>query len=628
MVKTGQLTELNGRQTLLLDPELRRREEENRSYMMHLENRFLLLNFNLESGRDTSAEAIEGMHGGWEFPTCQLRGHFLGHWLSAAAMHYHATGDRELKAKADTLVEELAECQKENGGKWAAPIPEKYLYRIAEGKQVWAPHYTIHKVFMGLLDMYEYAGNAIALEIAENFADWFYDWTKDFSRDEMDDILDFETGGMLEIWVQLYAITGKDKYAALMERYYRGRLFDPLLKGEDVLTNMHANTTIPEIIGCARAYDVTGDEKWRKIAENYWDLAVTQRGQYATGGQTCGEIWSPKKKLGARLGLKGQEHCTVYNMIRLAGFLFRWSLDPAYLDYQEKLLYNGLMAQAYWQSNLSHGFTSPYPSKGLLTYFLPMQAGGRKGWSSKTGDFFCCHGTLVQANAAFNRGIYYQSEDSLYICQYLDSQVSFSVNDSRVTILQKADPLTGSSHLASTSSARQSVLEDTRKYPSQPDCLVPCLKMQLEKETEMTLQLRIPGWLAGEAVILVNDTEVYRNNDSCLFVPLKRVWKDGDIIRILLPKAVKTFPLPEDENTVAFLYGPVVLAGLCEEERILHVPAGSTPEQLLTHDNEREWGSWKSTFRTTGQERGIRFVPLYEVGYEPYSIYFPVKSDR
>ena len=46
----------------------------------------------------------------------------------------------------------------------------------------------------------------------------------------MDDILDFETGGMLEIWVQLYAITGKDKYAALMERYYRGRLFDPLLK--------------------------------------------------------------------------------------------------------------------------------------------------------------------------------------------------------------------------------------------------------------------------------------------------------------------------------------------------------------------------------------------------------------
>ena len=77
----------------------------------------------------------------------------------------------------------------------------------------------------------------------------------------------------------------------------------------------------------------------------------------------------------------------------------------------------------------------------------------------------------------------------------------------------------------------------------------------------------------------------------------------------------------------AFLYGPVVLAGLCEEERMLHVPDASHPEQILVHDNEREWGSWKSTFRTQGQERGIRFIPLYEVGYEPYSIYFPIRQD-
>ena len=235
---------------------------------------------------------------------------------------------------------------------------------------------------------------------------------------------------------------------------------------------------------------------------------------------------------------------------------------------------------------------------------------------------------MVQANAAFNRGIYYQQEDHLYVCQYRDSQTTCTVNGSSVTLLQRADPLTGSSHLASTSSAKQSVLEDTRKYPSQPDCLVPCLKLELEKDTEMTLQLRIPGWLAGEAVILVNDTEVYRSSDSCLFVPLKRVWKNGDVIRILLPRAVTCFPLPEDESTVAFLYGPLVLAGLCEEERILHVPDAAHPEQILTHDNEREWGSWKSTFRTTGQERGIRFIPLHEVGYEPYSIYFPVKSDQ
>ena len=37
-------------------------------------------------------------------PLCQLRGHFLGHWLSAAAMHYAATGDMEVKAKADAII--------------------------------------------------------------------------------------------------------------------------------------------------------------------------------------------------------------------------------------------------------------------------------------------------------------------------------------------------------------------------------------------------------------------------------------------------------------------------------------------------------------------------------------------
>lgn len=394
-----------------------------------------------------------------------------------------------------------------------------------------------------------------------------------------------------------------------------------------MLTNMHANTTIPEVIGCARAYDVTGEEKWRRIAEAYWDLAVTKRGCYATGGQTCGEIWSPMKRLSARLGQKGQEHCTVYNMMRLAGFLFRWTGDPAYLDYQERNLYNGIMAQGYWEGNFTHGFSSPYPSKGLLTYFLPMQTGSRKGWSSKTGDFFCCHGTLVQANAAFNRELYHQAGSTVYISQYFDSEAEFTVDGVRVSLLQKHDPLTGSSHLSSDSSARQSVLEDTRKWPDNPDCLVPCLRVRTPEKVKMTLMIRIPWWIAGQAQIFVNDSEVSCPGEASTFVPLERVWEDQDVVRIVLPKAVKAETLPDRDDMVAFLYGPVVLAGICEEERMLHVPDARHPEEILVHDNEREWGSWKSTFRTVGQERGMRFVPLHEVGYDPYGIYFPVRED-
>ena len=228
---TSILTELPLDKVVIYDGKLKQHERDNRNYLMELTTRNLLYNYELEAALTHDANIPADIHGGWESPTCQLRGHFLGHWLSAAAMHYAETGDVELKAKADVIVDRLAVCQQSNGGSWVAAIPEKYLHFIAKGHGIWAPHYAIHKTFMGLVDMYRYAGNETALTIADNFADWFYDWSSKFDREHMDNILDFETGGMLEIWVQLYDITKKDKYKTLIERYYRQRLFTPLLNG-------------------------------------------------------------------------------------------------------------------------------------------------------------------------------------------------------------------------------------------------------------------------------------------------------------------------------------------------------------------------------------------------------------
>ena len=312
---------------------------------MSLENLYLLRSYRHEAGRFSDREHDVNALNGWEDLSCQLRGHFLGHWLSAAAFHYQETEDVELKAKAEAILMELEECQKDNGGEWACSIPEKYLYWIGQGRNIWAPQYTIHKLFMGLVDVYRIMKVERALAIADKLADWFYRWSGSYSDEEFDDILDVETGGMLEIWADLLEITGDEKYKTLLTRYYRGRLFDPLLEGKDVLTNMHANTTIPEIMGCARAYEVTGEEKWLEIIKSYWKCAVTDRGYFVTGGQTQGEIWTPKMKMKARLGDKNQEHCTVYNMIRLAEFLFRQTGDPAYMHYIEYNVQNGIFAQ-------------------------------------------------------------------------------------------------------------------------------------------------------------------------------------------------------------------------------------------------------------------------------------------
>lgn len=302
----------------LLPSMFKDRYDLNRAYLMSLKNQNLLQNYYLEAGLWMSAERPEDLLWGWESPTCELRGHFLGHWLSAAAHAYRCSGDQELKAKADAVVSELARCQRENGGLWAGPIPEKYLDWLARGKKVWAPHYTLHKTLMGLVDMYRLAGNEQALAVLINFAEWFHRWSGQFNREEFDNILDVETGGMLEVWADLYQITGDERHLQLLNRYDRPRFFEPLLAGKDVLTNMHANTTIPEVLGAARAWEVTGEERWFNIVEAYWDQAVRKRGFFCTGSQTSGEVWTPPFRFADRLSDTNQEHCVVYNMIRLA----------------------------------------------------------------------------------------------------------------------------------------------------------------------------------------------------------------------------------------------------------------------------------------------------------------------
>ena len=614
------MKEIKGSNVKLFEGELLRREERNREYLMKLKNVHLLRNFQLEAGRYTGRGSDGTAMNGWEDPSCQLRGHFLGHWLSAAALRYQETGDREIRAKAEVIIDELALCQKDNGGRWACSIPEKYLNWLGVGKMVWAPQYTVHKLFMGLVDCYRILQYPTALEIADKLADWFYDWSGQYTREEFDNILDCETGGMLEVWADLLEITGDEKYRTLLSRYYRGRLFDPLLEGKDVLTNMHANTTIPEVLGCARAYEVTGEEKWLRIVESYWKCAVTDRGYYVTGGQTQGEIWTPRFKLKARLGDKNQEHCTVYNMIRLAEFLFRQTADPAYMHYIELNQQNGIMAQTYWQGIPVDG----KPGSGLLTYFLPMKAASRKDWAGEMDSFFCCHGTMVQANAAWNQRLLYQDADQLFVTQYVNSELRTQVGDIEVKIGVRQDYMNGSLMTSSENNARQTIGDVASVFANKPDFRKYVLTVSCDRETEFTLNLRIPFWIRKAAKVFVNGELSVETAETNRFVSLKRTWKRGDQVMLIFPIGLEFVTLPDDDSMGAFRYGPDVLAGITREERLLFLESDD-PTTELSVDTERQWGDFRTFYRTENQDPGINFVKLNEVGYEPYQIYFKVK---
>lgn len=603
----------------LLESEKSVKRDRDLEYLMELKTSNLLFPYYTEAGLNgLLREHISEMefHDGWDNPLCQIRGTFTGHWLSAAARLYQETGSQELKVRADYVVHEIGRCQETNGGGWAFPIPEKYLYGLKKGRHFWAPQYVCHKVMMGLLDMYQFAGNQQALEIVVQCAKWFTEFNKDISRETMDNMMDMEeTGGLMELWADLYAITNDPEHLELMRKYERPRLTEPVLEGRDVLTHMHANLTIPEIHGCARAYEVTGEERYRKIVENYWDLAVTKRGTFATGGQTDGEVWTPMQRQAAHLSSYNQEHCTVYNMIRLANYLFRWTSDSKYLDYIERNIENGLMAQGFWKAvSVNESDERLMPREGLLSYFLPLAAGSRKKWASKTGDFWCCVCTLVQANAKYREFVYYQSEDSLTIAQIIPSELQTFFGTTKVSVRQEMADLTGNYMVVHPASSG---------IPERPEYIQTNITISAETPVRNRIKFRMPWWLKGEMEIFINGEKIDYAKEGG-FAVVEREWY-RDQIEVKMPKGIICWPLPDAPDTVAFLDGPVVLAGLISEERTL-IGDIDHPETMIQPHHERQWSEWTDGYKTRGQMLGFYLEPLKNIGNKSYTVYFPVKK--
>ena len=606
--------------THLLPGEAQKRRDRDREYLMSLTPVNLLRSHYLEAGLIQMQYRPDKIHWGWDSPMSQIRGTFCGHWLSAAAHMYRDTHDEELLARANYIVSEIARCQEANGGQWAFPIPEKYLYWLKAGRHPWAPQYVCHKNMMGLLDMYKLTGNQQALEIVLKCADWFYEFTNGITRENMDEMMDLEeTGGILELWADLYGITRKPMHLEILHRYERPLLANGLLEGRDMLANMHANSTVPEMHGYARAYEVTGNEMYRKVVEAYWDQAVEKRGMYATGGQTSGEIWSPMGELRARLGDKNQEHCVVYNMMRLAEYLFSWTGDSKYADYWELNLHNGIYAQGFWQDERDQmigGEREPLRETTTVTYYMPLMQGAHKHWGSKTDDFWCCHCSLVQANAVHHEHIYYQSDDSVALVQFIPSTSEMQVQGRKLRMELTANSQTGGEMMRDHAVNRTVV--------RRPHDIAYTLKICTDQPCGIPLLIRIPEWCEGNISISVNGEPASWEADGHGFAKVMHDWHE-DTVSIRLGRRLRCYPLPDDPDMVAFVDGPVCLAGLVSEEHILYGDKEHPEDSLLCASDERQWQQWKTGWKTYHQPFGIEFKPLNEIGYETYTVYFPVE---
>ena len=624
----------NGESVKVTEGLFRKRMDVNIDYLKELDDTALLQNYYFEAGiiipglMMLEDPANSGLHWGWEAPTCQLRGHFLGHWMSAAAAVVANNGDEMLAAKLRHIVSELRKCQELNGGRWAGPIPEKYFEVLTTDRYIWSPQYTIHKLLMGLLDTYKYTGNEEALTILSGMADWFIDWTEDMKQRKPEAVFKGEQAGMLELWADAYSVTGDDRYMKLADTYKGQGIFKLIRAGKDALTDDHTNASIPIFQGAAKMYEITGDEQWKQMVETFWDSAVTTRGMYATTGANAGEFWIPPMKLGEYRGDRGQEFCTVYNMVRVADYLFSWTGDIKYSDYIEKCIYNGFLVQQNSET-------------GMPTYFLPLTTGSKKKWASKRNDFWCCQGTMIQSSTKYPELIYSADDESktLYINQYIPSTLNGKIGETDITFKQSLDMRI---YDAQTLFDEHSTQEKSRWK----------LRFELSGEadiTEITFAFRIPGWVTDTPWISVNGEawpdKVNESEDLDNAVieksNIKTIYKaggymnasgleSGDVIEIFFPSEIRAERLPDMPYQAAFVDGPIVLAGLTENVDVIYGDFDK-PEGFLDKVSERTYDIFiwlQNNYRTKNQPKNFKLIPLYDVKDENFTVYFEEQEKR
>jgi DUF1680 family protein len=577
-------------------------QEWNRGYMHRLDAGRLLYNFRQNAGLPAGlAQPL----GGWEAPAdgahgTELRGHFTGHFFSASALLFASTGDTDAKAKADEMVAELAKCQDKLGDGYLSAFPTALFDRLDSGRNLpWAPFYTIHKIMAGLFDMYQLAGNRQALDVAQGMAGWADRWSAPKTEEHMQEILNVEFGGMGETLYSLAAATGNDQWARAGDRFTKKRFVNPLASRRDELRGLHVNTHIPQVIAAARRYEISGDLRFHDVADFFWWEVTTAR-SYVTGGTSNGESWQTQpRQLGAELkrSTNTAECCCAYNMLKLTRHLYGWNPDPRYFDYYERVM-------------LNHRLGTIRPEKGYSQYYLSLTPGAYKTFGSEDHSFWCCTGTGVEEYAKLVDSIYWRDEQGIYVNQFIASELDWSEKGLK--------------------------LRQETRFPEEQGT---SLAVTAAKPVQMALRLRIPSWLEASPTVKVNGKAMEASASPGSYLTLARTWKTGDRIEMALPMRLSIEAMPDEPQTQAVLYGPLVLAGdlggdgLTDQTTIGQMGPRvnrSAIEIPAIHAPAADPASWLKpagrplTFRTAGQPKDLDLAPLNSIFDKRYVVYWQV----
>lgn len=629
-------------------------------YLVSLDTDRLLAGF-----RDTAGLELHGVtrYGGWE--NTLIGGHTLGHYISACVNEYlsaNSTPTQKLTLLGilEKIVQGLKDCQDSVGTGFIFGatinnrdnIEEQFDYveqnRTDIFKESWVPWYTLHKIYEGLIAMMRLSSEAAstgtdsafpqdAPRLAEReqlvadtslaIASWLTDWVfkRVSSWDEVSHrtVLSVEYGGIADCLYHIYSITGRPEHLVAAHAFDEDELFEKVLAarpGDDILNDLHANTTIPKYLGAMRHYLVTGEERYLAYVRAFWTL-VANNHSYITGGNSEWEHFGRDGVLDGERTNCNCETCNVHNMLKLTKLLFEETGDVKYADWYENAFINAILS-------------SQNPATGMSMYFQPMATGYFKTYSTRETNFWCCTGTGMENFSKLQESFYFRSVDALIVNQYFSSVLD--CGDIRIT-------------------QRSTIPEGNT------------VTFTFDADYDGRLLFRLPDWLAGAVTIeadgsplsysvcRISDIQSMTNEGG--YACVNGCFKAGTVIELKLPMEVRAHNLPDGPQTIAFKYGPVVLSALLGTKDMITTTTGvdvTIPAEclvdtalvpggddcLMLEDDSVDVRDFMAeinkhmvrnlpydtlSFRLTGVRGNLCFVTHYKQHTERYGIYFRFK---
>jgi DUF1680 family protein len=559
----------------------------------------------------------------WE--SIGLDGHIAGHYLSAMAMNYAATGNSECKNRMDYMISELKVCQDANsvnnsawGINYVGGVPNSSTMwsKFKTGdfsvyQSAWAPWYNLHKMYAGLRDAWMYGGNEDAKTIFLKFCDWGIDITSGLTDVQMESMLDVEHGGMNEIFADAFQMTGDEKYLTAANRFSHKDILDPMAAGNDNLDNKHANTQIPKAVGFQRIAELNGDETYADAASFFWETVTLNR-SLAFGGNSCKEYFPTASACIDYVNeVKGPESCNTYNILKLTENLFRANALAKYVDFYERALYN-------------HILSTQHPDHGGYVYHTPARPLHYRVYSAPNQAMWCCVGTGMENHGKYNQFIYTHQNDSLFLNLFIASELNWKAKGIKI--------------------------KQETNFPSEEQTKLTVT----EGSAQFKLMIRYPSWVsAGALKVVVNGNTWPHSSEPSSYIQVERSWTAGDEVEIVVPMHNTIEELINVPRYVAFMHGPILLGAKTGTEYLTGLiadtgPSGQTPggptfpvdkAPIIVEDDRTKIPEKLApvedkplTFTTpelniVNTQNNIEFEPFYKIHDSRYMMYWMTLTD-